>query len=319
MPVKNAERFLAQCLQSIVDQTEQYWELIAVDDDSTDNSLSVLQKFAESDARISVLQNTGNGIIDALRLAYSHSEGEFITRMDADDKMAKTKLQTLKRSLKNSGIGHLAVGQVEYFSESVLGDGYKRYESWLNKLTAEGANYSDIYKECVIPSPCWMIFRDDLKQCDAFNPNTYPEDYDLCFRFYREKLNVIPCQEILHYWRDHPDRSSRNDANYADNRFIELKTNWFLKLDHQPEKKLIVWGAGKKGKQIAQLLSKLNIPFRWVCNNPNKIGKDIYGVIMESTKTLKSESNLQLIFSVANPEEQASIKQDVKHMGTWFC
>lgn len=319
MPVKNAEPFLAECLDSIVDQTEQNWELLAVDDGSSDSSHQILEHYAHTDSRIHVLRNDGSGIIEALRKAYSNSSGDFITRMDADDKMDIRKLEALKRNLKSSGTGSIAIGQVKYFSESALGDGYLKYESWLNSLTSTGTNYSAIYKECVIPSPCWMVHREDLDKCEEFKPDTYPEDYDLAFRFYREVLKVVQCDEVLHYWRDHPNRSSRNDDNYADNRFLELKVKWFLELDYRPEKELILWGAGSKGKSISKLLLDRNISFKWVCNNPKKIGKHIYGVELNSTDHLKEESDRQIIVAVANPDEQKLIRESLEQAAFYFC
>ena len=138
MPVKNAVPFLAECIDSIISQSFKDWELIAVDDGSTDGSFKILQTYEKSDDRITAYQNDGSGIIDALRLAYSHSQGEMITRMDADDLMTTDKLQVLQQNLQNHGVGHLAVGGVKYFSAETLGDGYLRYEKWLNELTAQG-------------------------------------------------------------------------------------------------------------------------------------------------------------------------------------
>ena len=319
MPVKNAEPFLYHCLDSIIAQSETNWELIAVDDGSSDSSYETLIQFSKNDPRITVLKNDGSGIIDALRLAYSKSTGNFITRMDADDKMAPNKLESLKRNLKSFGNGHIAIGQVKYFSESQLGDGYKRYETWLNNLTQTGTNYADIYRECVIPSPCWMVLREDLDRCGAFHADVYPEDYDLCFRFYNQQLTVVPSSEVLHHWRDHAKRSSRTDDNYADNRFLELKVKWFLEIDHDTNKQLVVWGAGRKGKLIAKLLADSNVPFKWVCNNPNKIGKEIYGTNLEDTESINANTNCQLIIAVANPEEQAQIRSSMIQEAFWFC
>ena len=319
MPVKNAEPFLHECINSIIAQTETRWELLAVDDNSSDSSYDILNKYSVNDERIKPMKSNGSGIIDALRLAYSESCGALITRMDADDRMAPKKLETLKRNLISSGRGYLATGQVKYFSRSQVGDGYQRYENWLNRLTGTGSNYEDIYKECVIPSPCWMVFREDLDTCDAFKPSTYPEDYDLCFRFYREKLNVIPCNETLHFWRDHSMRTSRNDDNYADNRFLELKMNWFLTIDYDHHKELVLWGAGTKGKLMAKLLQERQVSFRWVCNNPKKIGKEIYNVFMESADTVEEMRDAQLIIAVANQKEQGSIRKKVQKEAYWFC
>lgn len=309
MPVKNTAFFLSDCLHSILQQTEKDWELIAINDHSTDDSLGILQAFAKKDHRIKVFTNKGNGIIDALRLAYQYSQGQWVTRMDSDDLMLPEKLAILKSQLIQYGKGHLATGQVEYFSEVDLGDGYQKYQDWLNRLTKVGTNFQDIYKECVIPSPCWMIHRTDLETCQAFLPNRYPEDYDLCFRFYENGLIVIPNNQVLHQWRDYPNRTSRTDKNYADNRFLALKVHYFLKLELDKKRPLVVWGAGKKGKLIARLLIENKVNFHWVCNNERKIGKDIYGQRLQSFNAVQKMKQPQLIISVAGELPQREILQ----------
>ncbi|MEO0901954.1 MAG: glycosyltransferase family 2 protein [Bacteroidota bacterium] len=162
IPFKNTENYLPECLDSILAQTYSNWELVAVDDSSQDSSFNILTQYAKQDSRIQVLKNKGAGIIPALQTAYSKSKGEFITRMDSDDIMLPKRLKVMVESLQKNGEGHLAVGQVEYFSEHGVGDGYQKYEAWLNQLTKTGANFTDIYKECVVPSPCWMTFRTDF-------------------------------------------------------------------------------------------------------------------------------------------------------------
>lgn len=118
---------------------------------------------------------------------------------------------------------------------------------------------------------------------------------------------------MIHYWRDHSDRASRNDPNYLDNRFIELKMYHFLKSDYDTTSGLVLWGAGKKAKSIALQLKAKDVSFRWICNNPNKIGKDIYGVVLESDQVISQIQNAQFIVAVANPLEQKDIKEALKH------
>jgi len=323
MPVKNTALYLKECLNSIINQTETNWELLAVNDHSTDGTFEILEQFAQQDKRIQIFNNNGSGIIDALRLAYSKSKGHYITRMDADDVMPKNKLTALKSLLLKNGNGFVATGLIKYFADYPIGNGYQKYQDWLNSLTTNGTNFSEIYKECVIPSPCWMVSRQDFEKCDAFRPNRYPEDYDLAFRFYKNNLKVIPCNQILHHWRDYDHRTSRTDDNYANNTFLDIKLHYFLSLDYQEEKTIVLWGAGKKGKYIAKQLTKQNIPFQWVCNNPKKIGKHIYNTVLASEETITNLTNLQVIITVANPTEQADIKVKLLEINTknyyFFC
>ena len=315
MPAYNAALYLEECLNSILDQDEENWELIVVNDFSEDHTWKILQEYANKDLRVKVFQNRRKGIIPALQLALSKSSGGLITRMDADDRMASGKLSALKALLLKHGKGSVATGFVRYFSDTALGNGYQRYEQWLNQLSKKGTNFKDIYRECTIPSPCWMVFKKDLLECGAFEPNVYPEDYDLCFRFYQFGLKVVSCHKILHYWRDHSSRASRNDPNYANINFFELKLDYFLKLDWDSNRKLVLWGAGKKGKSIARLLLDRKISFKWQCNNSKKWGLKIYGQELFPVNTNLHCFDNQYVIVVSSPESQEKIKNELDENG----
>jgi len=308
IPFKNTARFLTECLNSILKQTYTNWEVLAVNDRSGDGSFELLTSYAQNDKRIKVFNNEGCGIIHALRTAYTFSSGSFISRMDSDDIMKPNRLKVMVGSLINHGHGHISVGQVKYFSDRGISNGYKRYEAWLNHLTSTGTNYTGIYKECVIPSPCWMTYRKDLEKCGAFEPNRYPEDYDLTFRFYEKNLRIIPCNEVLHLWRDYGTRTSRTHEHYAQNYFLDIKLHYFLKLDYNDNRPLVIWGAGFKGKKIAKSLLQQRIDFTWLCDNPQKIGKKIYGKQLLHFSALGSLKNPQSIVTVANEKAQPEIR-----------
>jgi GT2 family glycosyltransferase len=85
MPVYNAQGYVAESVASILAQTVADFELIAVDDGSTDSSLCVLEQFAELDARVRIISRPNTGIVGALNDGLAAVRGEFIARMDADD------------------------------------------------------------------------------------------------------------------------------------------------------------------------------------------------------------------------------------------
>ncbi len=322
MPVKNASPFLVMCLDSFLNQTHQDWELIAVNDHSTDDSSKILDSYSAKDERITVLHNTGGGIIDALSLGYKSSSGDYISRMDADDIMVDRKIEALWLSFKGDSHEHVATGMVNYFGDGdELGPGYRRYEQWLAELCRNNRHYKEIYKECVIPSPCWMMKRETFDRIGGFEVSVYPEDYDLVFRLYKHQIEVKPIVRLLHYWRDHANRASRTDENYADNSFLEMKIRYFLELDYDSSRTLTLWGAGKKGKRAAQLLLGEKIDFDWICENPNKIGKEIYGKVLHGLDGINESS--QLIILVANPKDQEDIRKRLAKtqniQAFWFC
>ena len=311
MPVRNGLPFLAMCIQSILAQTFSHWELIVVDDNSTDQTWEELMRFASADSRIIPIRTNGIGILDALNVGATKATGQIITRMDADDLMESNKLALMSKACVK---GTVVIGLVNYFCEQGIGEGYKNYASWLNDLTVMKANYKDMYKECTIPSSCWMMFRSDFTKCGGFG-SRYPEDYDLAFRMRRSALQIKPIKKVLHQWRDHPKRASRNDTNYADNRFTDLKLEYFLFDDRDLKFGLTLIGAGKKGKLIAQRLMDKQVDFKWATNNPRKIGVDIFGKILINEQTI-DQSN-QLIIAVAG--EEGKVLRTKYTSGYFFC
>ena len=165
-----------------------------------------------------------------------------------------------------------------------------------------------------------MMHRNTLDQIGSFESSVYPEDYDLVFRLYKEKIPVIGVNQLLHYWRDHGERASRNDPNYADHSFLDLKLSYFAKLDLNSDKQLFVWGAGNKGKRAAKFFLEQSIEFQWVSDNPRKLGKDIYGKIIQNSSDI--QENSQTLILIANPEEQKEIRERLDSLLTevfWFC
>ncbi|MEX0965884.1 MAG: glycosyltransferase family 2 protein [Bacteroidia bacterium] len=261
MPVKNAGKYLQETLDSIAGQTWKHWELIAIDDGSDDDSREILSAFQSCNPRVRWFQNSGSGIIPALNLAWQKSIGSFITRMDADDLMPPEKLRIMLQAVEQNP-GAVVTGHVQYFSGSgLVSDGYIKYAQWLNHRVDLADHWQCVFRECVIASPNWLISRRDLQQTGAFHGLHYPEDYDLIFRWYRHKLPVVGIPAITHLWREHPDRTSRTSHFYSQEAFFRLKAKWFLKLDYDPERPLLILGEGRKNQLIQRNLIKHRVPF----------------------------------------------------------
>ncbi len=110
MPVHNAGDFLVEAIESIKWQTYPHWELIAVDDGSTDNSLAILKRFARKDSRIKVFHFKKNkGIAPALNYGLKKAKGQCLARMDADDvslpRRFELELKYLKKHSRVVGAG----------------------------------------------------------------------------------------------------------------------------------------------------------------------------------------------------------------------
>lgn len=95
MPAKNTGKFISQAIQSIIDQTYPNWELIIVDDKSTDNTRNIAESFAKKDHRIKVYDGNGVGVANTRNKIVELSNGEFIMLMDSDDTSSPTRMEKL--------------------------------------------------------------------------------------------------------------------------------------------------------------------------------------------------------------------------------
>lgn len=321
MPFKNEEAFIGDTLLSVLSQSYRDWEIIAVDDHSTDSSPDIVKKWVLADHRIQYYLNRGRGILDALQTAQSKMSGDWVTRMDGDDLMGPGRFEEQLQLLVDSGPRCIATGKVKYFSDKKLGGGFRRYEEWLNNLCKNRTHFEEIYKECVIPSPSWLMRTEEFRKINGFKNLEYPEDYDFVFRLYQHHFKIVSTDDIVLLWRDHPGRASRNLAQYADQTFFELKWKRFLQLDYSPSHPLILWGAGPKGKKLAGYILRSEVPFSWISGNVKKLGKDIYGVKILSEDSIVEFADPQIIIAISSPEMLSKLRPKMEkfHHTYYFC
>ncbi|NBV56718.1 MAG: glycosyltransferase family 2 protein [Bacteroidetes bacterium] len=323
MPFKNPGNYFIPCVESILNQSYKNWELIAVNDHSDDGSFQLAQSCANKHTKITVIDSKGDGIIQALRCGYEYSKGDYIHRMDSDDIMPRQKLEKMMEAISPNS---LVTGLVDYFSDDFdLGDGYKKYTTWINQSMKSGDLWKDIYKECPVPSSAWLLHRDDFESVGAFNSSLIPEDYEFSFRLYQSGIKIKIVPEVIHRWRDSTNRTSRMESQYFPENYVDLKVGYFLKIDRNKTIPLVLWGAGKKGKKIARVLLELGVKFTWVTDNPLKFGVNIYNQIVRPRNKINLK-NYQQIIAISSPSEQIEVQSildslELKNRKNyfWFC
>ena len=85
IPCYNAERYLGECLDSVLSQSETDFEVILVDDGSRDGTLAIAKNYASRDARVTALHQENAGVCAARNLGLDRAQGEWVTFVDADD------------------------------------------------------------------------------------------------------------------------------------------------------------------------------------------------------------------------------------------
>jgi glycosyltransferase involved in cell wall biosynthesis len=299
MAVRNTALYLPACLDSVRAQSFRDWELVAVNDSSSDASRTILAAYAAKDKRIRLFDSPGRRLNPALQEGYRQARGSLLNRMDSDDIMPPEKLAIMHRTWCEHGRGSVVVGATRHFvDEGEVGQGFRRYDEWLQSVARQQSHYREIYRECTIPSHCWLMHSDDFSVIGGFQ-DIYPEDYDLAMRIYARQLKIISLDKILHYWRDRQERISRTWEEYRDNRFFGLKVRYFLRLDRDEKRPLLLWGAGRNGKDMAKLLLANGQTWHWFTDNQRKIGEEIYGIRMEDEEKIPDYPNGQIMIVIS--------------------
>jgi glycosyltransferase involved in cell wall biosynthesis len=245
-----------------MDQTYNRWEVVLVNDHSTDHTLSLVKAHPINESqKIKTIQNEGVGLIDALVTGYKHVKGNYITRMDGDDLMSMDRLKVLKEVLDQCQKPSLVTGMVQYFPESSLSEGYKKYENWLNDRQIKQDHRLMIYRECVFASPNWMMKTKDLNAIGGFDNLTYPEDYALALKCYDHDVQFVGIPQVTLKWRQHPLRMSLHHNGYNQASFFQLKITHFVKKHYIASKNIVVWGENEKSRLTGKLLKELEVPF----------------------------------------------------------
>lgn len=109
IPVYNSEQFLDHCISSVVEQTFAQWEIVAVDDGSTDASFQVLQQWAVNDIRVKCFHKVNEGVVAAREYALNKVQGDFLFFLDSDDYLPADSLRILYDTMQKEN-ADLCVG-----------------------------------------------------------------------------------------------------------------------------------------------------------------------------------------------------------------
>ncbi len=226
VPIYNAEKYLSETIQSVVNQTYKNWELILVDDCSEDNSYEIAQQFSKVDTRIILVKKKFNsGAAESRNLGIKFARGRFIAFLDADDLWDANKLQN----------------QVHFMIETPSAMTFTSYEtiesdgSHRNFIhVPERINYNAFLKNTVTCSHTIMfdtkcISKEDLI-CPSFDVQfDYPEDLVVW-------LNVLKKIEYAHGIDKILAKNRKHASSRSANKFKAVKRTWnaYRKVEHLP-------------------------------------------------------------------------------------
>ncbi len=242
IPIFNCEKYLSKCIDSIIGQKFDDYELILVDDGSTDKSSEICDKYAKNKHNIKVIHKENGGTASSRNIGLKNSLGEYVLFVDSDDYVAKDYFTILNDELKK--YPNMDLYNFGFYSEIVDKD-YNVIQQ--DKINFKNKKYNsrdeirkdlvELYDRHIIYNPVNRIYRRDIIEKNNISFPLQVQGEDIEFnREYLLSINnmVVSNSCIYHYVRERSDSVTRKyDENFFDLRkqqFYEFN-DYFAKWD----------------------------------------------------------------------------------------
>lgn len=322
LPYRDAATTLSECLDSILGQTHADFELVAVNDRSTDGSVDLVRSYALQDRRFRTVDCEGSGLVDALNTGLANCRSSIVVRMDADDRMLPERLSAHHDHFSRDDALDLSAVQVAMFPDAEVQAGYRAYLEWQNRVLSPADVAAEIYVEAPFAHPAVAYRRELVMDLGSYTDGDFPEDYELWLRLHQAGAKMAKIPQALLEWRESEGRLSRQDLRYSRDAFDRLRARFLAdELSNKAAgRELAYWGAGRRTRRRADHLIDRNFPPNyWIDIDPRKIGNRIQGVPVVAPQSLPvaaagNELPLVLIY-VANHGARDLIATQLRALG----
>ncbi|MEE1156783.1 MAG: glycosyltransferase family 2 protein [Methanobrevibacter sp.] len=207
LPVYNVANYLRKCLDSLVNQTFEDFEVICVNDGSTDLSLGILEGYALTDSRFKIISQENKGLSGARNTGIQHVRGEYVLFVDSDDWIEENALEELYKHVEGFD-SDITMFKFRYFNEDtkeISESQNSKLEIIPDSLITSNFNYNDVLDILfkISHSPFNKLYKTSfLRELDAkFLYGSYYEDLEFFYKVFlkAEKVSVLP--QYLYFYR----------------------------------------------------------------------------------------------------------------------
>jgi len=260
LSVYNGAGTIQRSLNSLVDQTYDDYEIIVINDGSTDDTANILDKYSFDRLKVYHLEHVG--LPKALNYGLKKCQGEYIARMDADDWSHPSRIELQANWLDNNPDVDVVSCLVEYGGNREENLGYALHVDWINTLVADKEIKANRFEDSPIANPSSMFRSSLIKTYGNYSEAPIPEDYEFWLRLMDADVKFHKIDKCLLKWSDLPSRITRNHSNYSQENFFKVKSAYlakWIKKNFDIPPKLYVFGNGKEVRRKADGLKAYNL------------------------------------------------------------
>ena len=226
IPIYNAEKEIARCMESIYAQTFSDYEIILVNDGSKDNSAAVCRSFADKDNRVTFIDKENGGSGSARNAGIEVAKGKYIYFCDADDEIDKSLLERVYAEAENKSVDLVIFSVSAKIMNSKTGKIIREYtttqkEAFFETRESFRSNFSHLYYEGVLfGGPINKLFKTDLIKNNSIRFPDLKRGQDEIFNMrycrYVNSCAVIPDSLYTYYQFDNKGKNRKYRLNYFD-------------------------------------------------------------------------------------------------------
>lgn len=209
VPVFNADIYLERAIESVNNQTYKNWELILIDDGSTDNSPLICDKAASSSSKITTLHIPNGGPSIARNAAFDIAKGDYIAFMDADDILPHFALQLLMDTILETK-ADIVCGKILNFHhvnklpKNLVSDNHLLRKPALKTYSSQKALLNNMYQGTINSSVSAKLYSSKLWKGIRFRENTWYEDLDIFYQILCKIDKLVAIDSVVYLYRQHP-------------------------------------------------------------------------------------------------------------------
>lgn len=311
LPVYNAASSIEAAVRSCLSQTFRDFELLLIDDGSTDATPALLQNLAKTDPRIRVLSLPHAGVRYAFNAGIAESSGTFIARMDSDDEMHPERLQKQLQFLQQHPQIGLVSSLVQHGGDAKAQEGYAAYIDWINTLVTPEEIARNRFVESPICNPSILFRRSVAEQFGACREGDFPEDYELWLRWLENGVQMAKVPEVLLTWNDPPTRLTRTNDDYSPDAFARIKAVYLARFLREKTNGRAIWlcGAGRITRKKSDFLRNEISIAGYIDVDPKKSGTASNGLPVLGINDIPSKEKSYIVSYITNRGAREAIRK----------
>lgn len=201
IPVYNVEKYLKRCINSVLEQTYKDYEILLINDGSTDTSGLICDDYASKHTNIHIIHKTNKGLSDTRNVGISNAKGEYIYFLDSDDYIIPNCLEILYTNLKDNN-ADLSCGNFAFFDDNHPVDNNTSENNKILINTGEKACIKLLYGKNYYTSSCNILIKKEIAQKNLFPVGKYHEDEMTTFRYFLNSSFVVKTNiNTYHYYQ----------------------------------------------------------------------------------------------------------------------